>query len=103
MRLSAHNLSIEKGRHMSIPRHERFCNICKTGVIEDEFHFLFHCQKYSHHREILERNLLIFSPRSQISNIQKVKLCFNSKSSKLLKTTCLFINKCILSRNVLQE
>ena len=36
MRLSAHNLAIEKGRHMSIPRHERFCNICKTGEIEDE-------------------------------------------------------------------
>ena len=87
MRLSAHNLAIEKGRHMSIPRHERFCNICKTGAIEDEFHFRFNCQKYNHHREIFERNLLNFSQGSHISNIQKVKLSFNSKSPKLLKIT----------------
>ncbi len=31
---------------------ERICPICNTGV-EDEFHFVFICEEYSHFREIL--------------------------------------------------
>ena len=28
-------------------RNDRFCSVCNSGVIEDEFHFLLHCPKYS--------------------------------------------------------
>ena len=27
--------------------YDRFCPICNSGIIEDEFHFLLHCSKYS--------------------------------------------------------
>ena len=29
----------------------RFCPICNSGIIEDEFHFLLQCSKYSIPRE----------------------------------------------------
>ena len=48
IRISAHDLAIEKGRHSNIPRFERFCNACKSKVIEDEEHFLLHCTAYIH-------------------------------------------------------
>ena len=29
------------------PHNDRFCPVCNSGMIEDEFHFLLHCPKYS--------------------------------------------------------
>ncbi|XP_061165005.1 uncharacterized protein LOC133173960 [Saccostrea echinata] len=101
LRLSAHNLAIEKGRHLSIPTDKRFCNICNTGEIEDEFHFLFSCHKYNNYRLTFERNLMNFF-QGKISNMsytQKVKLCFNSHCPEILKITHSFIKKCLASRN----
>ena len=100
LRLSAHNLAIEKGRHFSIPTDKRFCNICNTQEIEDEFHFLFSCHKYSNHRLTFERNLnSVHGKILNMSYTQKVKLCFNSHCPEVLKITNSFIKKCITSRN----
>ena len=41
LRISDHNLLIEKGRHFKLPRDERLCQKCK--VVEDEKHFILHC------------------------------------------------------------
>ena len=49
LRLSAHNLSIERGRHRKIPREDRKCSVC--GVVEDEIHFLDNCTKFSNERK----------------------------------------------------
>ena len=49
-RLSSHDLMIEKGRHMNIPRIDRKCAQCNMNAIEDEYHFLLVCQKYKHLR-----------------------------------------------------
>ena len=46
---SSHDLMIEKGRHLSIDREYRFCPICKSKdiyIVEDKFHFFFHCSVY---------------------------------------------------------
>ena len=45
-RLSNHKLMIEIGRHQKLPIHERICPFCPHGSIEDEIHFLIHCQLY---------------------------------------------------------
>ena len=37
-----HNLAIEKGRYLKIPREQRLCVVC--NVVEDEAHFLLHCK-----------------------------------------------------------
>ena len=53
--LSAHNLAVETGRHAKpkIPRCNRICEKCDTGLVEDEFHFLMVCSKHSHNRQVL--------------------------------------------------
>ena len=46
-RVSNHKLMTETGRYNQTSRNDRFCPVCNSGMIEDEFHFLFHCPKYS--------------------------------------------------------
>ena len=52
-RISAHQLAIEKGRHRNIKAHNRLCKFCQTNEVEDEFHFLIKCQKFSSERNKL--------------------------------------------------
>ena len=51
LRISAHNLEVEKGRYCrpKIPRHLRFCKECEQKC-EDECHFLTICTRYSKER-----------------------------------------------------
>ena len=51
IRISNYKLLIETGRCNQTPCNDRFCPDCNSGIIEDEFHFLFHCPKYSIPRE----------------------------------------------------
>ena len=49
LRISAHNLAIESGRHhrpSPIPLNDRICSQCNTGDIEDEFHLIISCNKF---------------------------------------------------------
>ena len=39
-------LSIETGRYRQIALDQRVCRSCDRNVIEDEIHFIFHCEKY---------------------------------------------------------
>ena len=41
IRISALPLMIERGRHLNIPRTERYCLLCKSNQIEDEKHFSY--------------------------------------------------------------
>ena len=44
---------IETGRYNQTPHNDRFFPVCNSGIIEDEFHFLLDCPKYSIPRETL--------------------------------------------------
>ena len=55
IRTTNHSLEIELGRHRNIPRMDRVCRICKTGLVETEQHFLLECSAY----EDLRHQLLI--------------------------------------------
>ena len=48
IRISAHSLRIQTGRFARdrIERNLRYCEICNSDEIEDEFHFLFKCPAY---------------------------------------------------------
>ena len=37
-----HKPMIETGRYNQTPHNDRFCPVCNSGIIEDEFHFLLH-------------------------------------------------------------
>ncbi len=40
-------LSIETGRWGSIPLEDRICKMCDSLVVEDKYHFIFHCSLYN--------------------------------------------------------
>ena len=63
LRISEHNLLIEKGRHLNIPREQRLCSHCKC--IDDEKHFLLHCTTNS---ELRSSFLNILNTENQIFN-----------------------------------
>ena len=46
-RTSAHELEIERGRYTNITRERRLCNHCNCRQVENEYHFLLICQKYT--------------------------------------------------------
>ena len=50
VRISAHQLRIVTGRYARnhVERNNRFCMLCNTTDIEDEFHFFFICPIYTH-------------------------------------------------------
>ena len=76
MRLSNHDLMIEKGRHLKIDKTERFCPFCPNHV-ETELHFLLQCKTFSHMRRIL------------ISEIDNVLPLFNINSDQDMLITLL--------------
>ena len=43
VRVSAHDLAIEKGRYSRQLRQSRICLTCDLGLVEDEEHFLLSC------------------------------------------------------------
>ena len=49
LRLASHSLRIETGRHGQnrIDRPERICQVCDTGDLEDEYHFVLVCAAYN--------------------------------------------------------
>ena len=63
LRISEHNLSIEKGRHLNIPREQRLYSHCKC--IDDKKHFHLHCTINS---ELRSSFLNILNNENQIFN-----------------------------------
>jgi hypothetical protein len=59
MRISAHKLSVESGRYTKTPYKDRFCTLCQSNEIGDEFHYLLLCsnQKISETRNIFLNDL----------------------------------------------
>ena len=50
LRSGALPLAVEVGRYTGIPEEQRLCVVCDLGVVEDEFHFMFHCPMYNNLR-----------------------------------------------------
>ncbi len=44
-------LSIETGRWGRILLEDRICKMCESLVVEDEYHFIFHCSLYNNIRD----------------------------------------------------
>ena len=90
LRLSNITFPIETGGWRNIPRANRLCSKCTTGMIGDEFHYLFICQS----KEVVEiRNKFI--PNYYINNPNEKKMIdlFNLCHTELLTNVSLFIRK----------
>ena len=73
MRISAHNLTVEKGRYTGIPRHDRICKVCNTGSIENGQHFLLECPAY----KLLLEDFILKLEKVAING--HTYICFNNR------------------------
>ena len=81
-------------RYDQTPHNDRFCPVCNSGMIEDEFHFLLHCPKYSIPREKfynqIQHNFVDFNQLSSTEFLIKLTNSQNfSLNSHLLKLVSL--------------
>ena len=95
-RVSSHNLKIETGRHESpkIPLHERICEYCDSGEIEDESHCLLTCNK----NEIPRLELLNIATDSipnfhDLDKSQQFQALLSCKNPEVLKALGNFLNR----------
>jgi hypothetical protein len=75
LRISAHNLEIEKGRHhrpTKIPENKRICPHCSDNKIGNEMHLLLQCTAFSNPREPLLTNINTIFPST--TNFQQDNL-----------------------------
>ena len=91
LRVSSHQLEIETGRAAQIPRLQRLCRLCHTGV-EDEEHFVCTCSAY---QSIREQYPSLFSTQPTLRQIMttsdqrllgRVILEFQRRREQLLET-----------------
>jgi hypothetical protein len=102
IRVSAHPLMIERGRHLNIPRTERYCLLCKSNQIEDEKHFLLPCKKFNTQRNIFNEKISnILENASYRNDNNKISFLFNNKSYSILRLTSCFISNCLNIRKEL--
>ena len=89
LRLGILPLHLERGRYSGKPENERFCNICNSGEIENENHFLFTCEFYQNEHQLFLNSLNLQQGRldtfinDNISN--KLKFLLNEKLFKFGK------------------
>jgi hypothetical protein len=57
LRISTHDSAIERGRYKGKSSEERTCTQCSSGEVEDEFHFLTICKRFTNEREPLFRDI----------------------------------------------
>ena len=64
LRLSAHKLDFEIGRHRRpyIPRHQRLCLYCNCGEIADEIYFILKCNFHTEARHSLFKLIASYLP-----------------------------------------
>ncbi len=100
LRISAHQLRIERGRYerknnRMLPENERICNYCNTNAIENELHFIMSCPLYNHIRLKLLKNLGL--DRIPINEVFYTLMA--SQNMRVASTFSKYISDCIEMRN----
>ena len=104
LRVSDHNLMIEKGRRIRppIPREQRLCSLCKTP--EDETHFLLICPRYTNRDTLLQQVEYICPNFKYIpSNELKLSYILSQENTYLLRSVASKIHEWYKIRNELMN
>ena len=78
-------LRIETGRYVGEKPEEGLCNVCQSGQIENELHFLFHCVRYNDFRKYLlsaitQKDLFLL-----LSDVEKLNHLMNNYPRQIAK------------------
>ena len=95
MRISSHDLRIETGRYTQgrIARDERYCLVCGSRDIEDEYHFIVICPSYS----TLRKKYINKKYYTRASMIKFIDL-LNRTDKSTLTRLCLYIKYASIER-----
>ena len=102
LRLSSHRLNIEVGRYRRTPVNLQMCNICSSSDIEDEFHLMCVCPKYSDIRNNLFEAISKFVVNFE-SLGEKLLMLLSSQESYVNLLIVDYVNKCFEVRVMHQE
>ena len=86
-------LRIETGRYRNERLDRRICEFCHSGSVEDELHFLLHCNFYEDLRDIYINPC--FDITSTTNETEKLKLLFRQCN---VRNTAKFVEKAFLRR-----
>ena len=97
LRISAHNLCIETGRHRrpcKVPLDQRKCNTC--DIIEDEFHFMMICDQFKEPRNVLFHKLKdLFGDLENYNNNQLFIVLMELKDFEVIKLVEKYMLSCL--------
>jgi hypothetical protein len=101
LRISAHSLEIERGRHTANgkrkPENERLCTHCNLNDIEDERHVLLACPSYAKGRsKMLDELGEIFPMFHQVGDEHKyifIMQCTDSEVAQILASMLEHVNE----------
>ena len=98
IRISSHNLRIQTGRfgRERIERNERFCQMCESREVEDEFHFIIKCNTF----DALRRKYIRRYYRERPSMFKFIEL-LKSRNKVILVNLAKFISEANAERNIL--
>ena len=94
LRINAHTLAIETGRHArpKVPVNQRVCQMCNSGAIEDEMHFVTKCDKFRQIRQNTFEKIQNACPNFNMLSIEvKFSYIMNSGGTVLKAILRLFI------------
>jgi hypothetical protein len=103
LRISAHKLHIELGRHSrpKKPIEERICTRCNSGEVDDEKHFMLHCASFKQKRDELVASLDEFSIFSQLNEESQFELLmsYNKGDTEFVNPIVKFVSSCFDTLN----
>ena len=94
LRVSAHKLNIEIGRHRRpyIPRHQRLCLYCNCGEVDDEIHFLLKCNFHAEARHSLFQLITSHLPLQEpINEVEIFTTVMTNKNPVILNALGKFV------------
>ena len=93
LRISAHNLNIERGRYKGLAIAQRVCKYCQNEMnIDDELHFLNKCKTFLTSRNCFYGKFSAIDPTfKNLSENQKFIRILNPKTPQETKLTNKFI------------
>jgi len=84
LRVSNHNLGIEKGRHSGIPVEQRLCNRC--DILDDELHFLTTCEVNHEIRSLFFEKVHLQVPQTKtLGNEDLMIYLLTNENEELIK------------------
>ncbi len=79
-------IQLETGRYNNEKRENRLCKICDRGVVEDQYHFVFHCPAYNDKRNVFTALMQTRIPEwGTMNDTQKFEILFKNHSRALGK------------------